>query len=85
MRMTNINQEASATAEQFGVHLEPELHVTSVPRGRSAGLFVALAGAVCSIDRARPLPVITIDELGRGDCMFDYDPAEAIDLDVALG
>lgn len=83
MRMLSINQEHSS-ADQFGVFFAPEGHVTSVPRGRSGGLFGALADAICGIDAMRALPVISLDEVGRVACMFDYDPSEAIDLDAAL-
>lgn len=84
MRMLTINQGTSS-ADQFSVYFKPELHVTSVPRGRSAGLFGALAGAVCSIDKMRALPVTAIDELGCTSRMFDYDPSEAVAIDIAHG
>lgn len=84
MRTLSTNQDTSS-ADEFGVLMEPETYVTSVPRGRSDGLFGALAGAVCRIDSVKALPLTAVDELGSGPCMFEYDPSEAIALDSALG
>lgn len=84
MRTLSTNQDQSS-AEDFGVYLEPETYVTSVPRGRSDGLFGALAGALCRVDRKRSLPLTPVDDLGGAPCMFEYDPAQAVALDTALG
>jgi hypothetical protein len=59
--------------------------VTSVPRGRGTGLWGPLAVVVAPSLGERELPVTDTSRFGRSERMFDYDPTQAVDLDLALG
>ena len=59
--------------------------VTTVPRGRSTGLWGALALVAAPALGERGLPATDTSRFGLSETMFDYDAALAVDLDVALG
>jgi hypothetical protein len=83
MRMTSAQRDIQDYRE-----LETQLlgaAVTSVPRGRGTGLWGPLAVVVAPSLGARELPVTDTSAFGATAQMFDYDPSQAIDLDLALG
>ncbi len=83
MRMLTVNAE-DCDSEKFGYYFAPEREITTVPRGRSTGLLVALATAIAPRETPRLLPLTDLAEFQDRETMFDYDPDLAIDLDIAL-
>jgi len=83
MRMTSAQRDIQDYRE-----LESQLlgaAVTSVPRGRGTGLWGSYALVDAPANGPRGLPVTDTSTLGSTGRMFDYDPALAVDLDLALG
>ncbi|CAN5474092.1 hypothetical protein BH10ACT3_BH10ACT3_15330 [soil metagenome] len=83
MRMTSAQRDIQDYRDLETLVLAP-MQVTTVPHGRSTGLWGALALASTPSLVERALPVTDTTLFGLSATMFDYDPALAIDLDLAL-
>ncbi|MHB1138981.1 MAG: hypothetical protein ACYC2O_08480 [Microthrixaceae bacterium] len=84
MRMTTAQRDIQEYRDLESLVLDGT-EVTAVPRGRSTGLWGALALVAAPALWERRLPATDTSRFGVTETMFDYDAALAVDLDVALG